>query len=154
LIYLTSQVRQNTLAIERSSRQTISSGYREQNALLIDPIVSEAYSVGIRDFPDMPSVQKRLFSTAINDHALFFQSTFALYESGTLQEKDYTPYLTWFACHLVTPGGSLWWKETRGFYNASMVDALDTKVAEGSLPEVMDLGFFALDDVAPGSITR
>lgn len=154
LIYLTSQVRQNTLAIERSSRQAISSGYREQNALLIDPNVSEAYSVSLRDFPDMPSAQKRTFAHAINDHALFFQSTHALYESGTLDEKDYSPYLTWLACHLATPGGSLWWKETGSFYNSAMANALDTKIAEGSLPDVLDLALFALDDRAPGSITR
>lgn len=76
---------------------------------------------------------------------MFFQAAFALHEAGSLPEKDYTPYLTWFASHLATPGGSLWWKETRGFYNTALIDAIDRKVEEGGLPAVLGLGFFALD---------
>ena len=66
LIYLTSQVRQSTSAMLMASRQAISSAYRAQNDHLGDPHVSEAYAVGLRDFPHMPSDQKRVFAHAIN----------------------------------------------------------------------------------------
>lgn len=147
LIYLTSQVRQNTAAMRTASREAIYAGYRAQNSHLIDPEISEAYAVGLRNFPEMPSSQKRVFTHAINDHALFFQAAFALYEAGTLPIEDYTPYLTWFSSHLATPGGSSWWRETRGFYNVALLEAVDRKLAEGTLPDVLGLGFFALDDV-------
>ena len=151
LIYLAHQVRQNTSALSTASREAIYSGYRAQNAHLIDTDVSEAYAVGLRYFPDMPSSQKRVFTHTINDHALFFQGAFALYEAGTLPKKDYTPYLNWFSSHLVTPGGSLWWRETRGFYNEDLIDALDKKFAEETLPDVLGLGFFALDGGEPAA---
>ena len=128
-----------------ASRESIYAGYREQNGHLIDPDVSEAYAVGLRDFPDMPAGQKRVFTHAINDHALFFQAAFALHEAGTLPEKDYDPYLNWFSSQLATPGGSSWWRETRSFYNQALVEAIDRKLAEESLPEVLGLGFFALE---------
>ena len=145
LIYLANQVRRNTSVLSTASREAIYSAYRAQNAHLIDTDISEAYAAGLRYFPDMPSSQKRVFSHTINDHALFMQGAFALYEAGTLPEKDYAPYFNWFSSHLVTPGGALWWLETRGFYNADLVDALDKKFAEETLPDVLGLGFFAFD---------
>ena len=151
LIYLANQVRQNTSVLSTSSREALYSAYRAQNAHLIDTDISEAYAAGLRFFPDMPSSQKRVFSHTINDHALFMQGAFALYEAGTLPEKDYTPYFNWLSSHLATPGGALWWQETSGFYNADLVDALDKKLAEESLPDVLGLGFFALDSEEPAT---
>ena len=61
LVYLVIQVRQNTSELRTASRQGVSSGYRAVNEKLLDVSVSEAYSVGLRDDPDMPSSQKRVF---------------------------------------------------------------------------------------------
>lgn len=154
LIYLTSQIRQNTAAMRTASREAIYSGYRAHNSHLIDPDTSEAYAVGLRDFPEMESRLKRVFAHAINDHALFFQAAFALHEAGTLPEEDYMPYLKWFSSTLATPGGSFWWRETRGFYNAALVKAIDRELAEGALPDVLGLGFFTLGDVEPAAPKR
>ena len=38
-----------------------------------------------------------------------------------------------------------WWRESRGFYNAALVSSIDAKLAEGNLPEALELSFFALD---------
>ena len=91
-----------------------------------------------------------LFTHAINDHALFFQTAFALSEAGTLPRKDYMPDLIWFSSQLAKPGGLLWWQEARGFCNSTMIDNIDRKIAEGTLSEVPGGGgFFALDDTDP-----
>jgi hypothetical protein len=151
LLYLANQVRRNTSVLSTASRQAIYSSYREQNAHLINTDVSETFAVGLRYFPDIPSAQKRVFSHTINDHALFFQGVFAHYEAGTLPLKDYTPYLNWFSSQLATPGGSVWWRETRGFYNTALIEAIDKKFAEETLPDVLGLGFFALDHGEPAA---
>ena len=70
LIYLANQIRQNTSALSTASREAIYSGYRAQNAHLIDTNVSEAYAVGLQHFPDMPSSQKRVFSHTCREVAL------------------------------------------------------------------------------------
>jgi hypothetical protein len=57
--------------------------------------------------------------------------------------------LTWFACHLATPGGSTWWKEASAFYNADLVRAIELKLSQRELPDVLGLGFFAIDDQMP-----
>ena len=146
LVYLAVQVKQHTNSLRTNNRQDLSSGYRAHNEKLINPIVSEAYALGLRDYPEMPAREKRTFTHTINDHALFLQTAYALYESGELGFENYSPYLTWLACHLVTPGGSKWWGETKGFYNTPLVDSLDRRIAKGALPDVFELGFMALED--------
>ena len=145
LIYLATQVRQHTKTLRPASRQNLSAGYRAQNDHLLDPQISAAYALGLRDYPDIPPAQRRVFTHAINDHALFLQTAFALYESGELGIENYSPYLTWFACQVATPGGSEWWREARGFYNVALVESGDARLAEGSLPDVLELGFFAVE---------
>ena len=145
LAYLATQVRQHTAALRTASRQDLSAAYRSHNQHLLDPAVSEAYATGLRDYPDMPPDQKRTFTHAINDHALFLQNAFALYESGALGVENYSPYLTWFACAVATPGGSAWWREIHGFYNAALVDSIDARLREADLPDARKLGFFAVD---------
>ena len=146
LAYLAVQVRLHTAALRTASRQDLTSAYRSHNQHLLDPQVSEVYAIGLRDYPDVAPAQKRTFAHAINDHALFLQNAFALHESGSLGIENYTPYLTWFACAVATPGGSAWWHETKGFYNAALVESIDARLAKGGLPNALELGFFAVEE--------
>ena len=77
LIYLAFQVRLHTASVRTANRQDLSTGYRAHNERLLDPNVSEAYSLGLRDFPMMQPAQKRTFTHTINDHALFLQNVLA-----------------------------------------------------------------------------
>jgi hypothetical protein len=146
LVYLATQVRQYTAALRTASRQDLTSAFRSHNQHLLDPQVSEVYAIGLRNYPDMTPAQKRTFTAAISDHALFQQNAFALYESGSLGIENYTPYLTWFACAVATPGGSAWWHETKGFYNAALVESIDARLAKGDVPNVLELGFFVVEE--------
>ena len=146
LAYLATQVKQHTAALRTASRQDLSSAFRSHNDHLLDPQVSEVYALGLRNYPDLTPAQKRTFTCTISDQALFLQNAFALYESGALGIENYKPYLTWFACAVSTPGGSEWWRETQGFYNVALVQSIDARLAEGDLPDVLELGFFALEE--------
>jgi hypothetical protein len=145
LVYLSVQVRQHTASLHTANRQDLSAGYRAHNERMVDPEVSRAYAIGLRQFPDMPADQARTFTHMINDHTLFLQAAFALYESGELGMENFSPYLTWLCCHLATPGGAAWWQITRGFYNTALVETIDAKLAEGGIPDVLEHGFYALD---------
>jgi hypothetical protein len=146
LAYLATQVRLHTAALRTASRQDLSSAYRAHNAHLMDPQVSEIYAIGLRDYPDIAPDQKRTFAHAINDHALFLQNALSLFESGSLGVENYAPYLTWFACSVATPGGSVWWHETKGFYNAALVESVDARLAEGGIADALEFGFFAVEE--------
>ena len=82
LIYLAIQIRQNTAAVRTASRQDIVSGYREQGRLFLEPARARAYAEGLNRYPNIPFDERNLFGSVLGDHAVFFQSVFALHESG------------------------------------------------------------------------
>jgi hypothetical protein len=152
LIYLAVQVRQNTAALRTASRQEIASGFREFQRVFFDPAVARAFAEGARAFPDMPFEERSRFGATMSDLALFFQGTFALRESGHLEEETYRAYLDWFAINISTPGGSAWWSEAgRPFYNKRMVQAVESRLAQGGVPDISDTYLLRLDETSPGA---
>lgn len=147
LIYLATQIRQNTSALKTASRQAIASGYRESNRLRLDPAAGLAWAKGLTSFPELPFEERNLFGTLMIDEALFFQGAFALYESGQLEEPTYAAYLDWFSSVADTPGGRVWWETTgRPIFVPGMVSAVDRRLATGGLHDVRELPALRLDD--------
>jgi hypothetical protein len=142
LLYLAVQVRQNTAALRAGSRQEIVSGFRDFNRLLFQPGVNHAALVGMRLYPQLPAEEKGLFGNLTNDFALFFQGAFSLHEAGTLEEETYLAYLQIFAAWITTPGGSAWWAEMSPLYTPRMVAAVNARVAQGGLPDLLQFDTF------------
>lgn len=148
LIYLASQIRQNTTALRTASRQEIASGYRESNRLRLDPAASLAWVTGLSSFPNMPFEARSRFGTVMIDEALFFQGAFAIHESGQLEESTYTAYLDWFTSIVATPGGAVWWEETgRPVFVPGMVAAVDLRLSSGGLHDIRSMPALRLDEL-------
>jgi hypothetical protein len=154
LAYLAVQIRHNTTSVRAASRLEIASSWRECNRLTLDSEARLTYATGLHEYPDMPLQERGLFGTLLADHAVFFQGTFALYEEGQLDEMTYQGYLTWFACQVVTPGGSAWWAETREFLVRGAASAVDARLVQGDLPDITQLSQLRLDDVPSTSPTE
>ena len=147
LIYLGLQIRQNTAALRTASRQDIVSGYRAHGRLFIEPGTSRAYTDGLYRYPDMPFDERNVFGNLLGDHAVFFQSVFALREAGTLEDEIYQAYLDWFSSHLATPGGTAWWAQIRSVLTPRrMVEAVDARLARGGLLDLREVPLWQLDD--------
>ncbi len=142
LIYLAVQVRQNTAALRTASRQEIVSGFRDYNRLMFQPGVNHAALVGMRLYPQLSAEERALFGALTNDFALFFQGAFALHESGALEEETYLAYLQVFAAWVTTPGGSAWWTEMSPLYTPRMVAAVNARVRQGDLPDLLQFEAF------------
>ena len=142
LVYLAAQVRQNTQSVDTASRQEIVAGFRSHNRLYFQPGANDAFSVGIRRYPEMPREQLNLFTAIQTDHALFFQSVFALHEAGTLEGETYEAYLAYFSASVATPGGARWWSEISPIFTRRMVQTVDGRVAEGGLADIRSLEAF------------
>jgi len=98
-------------------------------------------------FPDLSSKDELLFNRVLIDEGLQFQTVFALYTSGQLEQSPYDTYLTWFACILATPGGQAWWKVSgRPFFEPEMVNAVDDRLHVGGLPDIRELPSFQPDE--------
>jgi hypothetical protein len=146
LIYLATQIRQNTTSVRAASRLEIASGWRAHNRQMLDPAVNRAYEEGLRAYPDMPYDQRSIFGNLIGDHAVFFQGAFALYEEGQLDRQTYEDYLTWFACQVATPGGNDLWKELSPFLVKGAAAAVNERLGCGDLPDILQLRIFSLED--------
>jgi hypothetical protein len=142
LIYLALQVRQNTAALRTASRQTIVAGYREHVRLGLHPGLDKAVRAGLSSYTDLPQEEQTLFDVEFNDHTLFFQSTFALHEAGTLEDETYNAYLDFFAACILTPGGTEWWAIGSPFYPKRMVAAVNERIERGDLPDLRTLPGF------------
>lgn len=146
LAYLVIQVRQNTAAIEASSRQQVVEGYRQANRLWPEPGAARAWARGLRGDPDLDFDALNLFTTIFNDQALFFQGAFALHETGQLEDESYQGYLAWFSANVSTSGGRAWWEEIgRPIFTPRMVMAVDERLRAGGLPDVLAFHFLQLD---------
>jgi len=147
LIYLATQIRQNTSALRTASRQQIASGYRESNRLRLDSAAALAWTTGLSSFPSMPFEDRNRFGTVMIDEALFFQGAFAIHESGQLEESTYAAYLDWFTSIVATPGGSVWWEETgRPVFVPGMVAAVDLRLSSGGLHDIRSMPALRLDE--------
>ena len=146
LIYLATQIRQNTTSIRAASRLEIASGWRTHNRQMLDPAVSRAFVVGLRAYPDMPREECNIFENLISDHAVFFQGTFALYEEGQLDRQTYEDYRTWFACQVATPGGNAYWREMSPFVVKSAAAAVNERLGRGDVPDILQLRAYSLED--------
>ena len=82
----------------------------------------------------------------MSEHTLFFQSAFALYESGQLETETYHAYREWIAVFLATPGGSAWWEGARLVYASRVAEALDERLHRGGLANVLDFDGYRLDE--------
>ncbi len=148
LIYLATQIRQNTSALRTASRQAIASGYRESNRLRLDSAAAFAWVNGLTHFPNLPFEDRNRFGTVMIDEALFFQGAFAIHESGQLEESTYAAYLDWFASIVATPGGGVWWAETgRPVFVPGMVAAVDLRLSSGGLHDIRSMPALRLDEL-------
>ena len=139
LIYLAVQVRQNTAALRTASRQEIVAGFREYNRLSFHPGAIRAFELGLRRDPNLSEEERGLFAAQINDHVVFFQGAYALYEAGTLEDDTYQAYLTYLAAQLATPGGAEWWGEVSPLYTPRMVSAVNERLRQGGLPDLLQM---------------
>jgi hypothetical protein len=140
LAYLATQIRANTKSMETSSRQAVSNEFRAYNRFLSDD--PEHFVKGINSYPEIPFETRSKFASQIHDLLLFFQSAFALYESGTLEDQTYDGYLSFVAAVVDTPGGRALWREWASVYTSGMVRALDSRISEGSLPDIRSFAQF------------
>ena len=146
LIYLASQIRQNTTSVRAASRLEVASSWRACNRLLMDREARRTRAKGLRDYPAMPFDERSLFVTMLADESVFFQGTFALYDEGQLDEGTYQDYLNWFAAQVATPGGSNFWTENSPNLVKGAAAAVNERLAKGGLPDITQLGGYRLDD--------
>ena len=146
LLYLAIQVRHNTASVRAASRQDVVESFRSFNRLLLEAEgLPEVFLRGLVEYPDMEQPDRLKFGAHMSDHLLHFQGAFALRDSGILDAETYEAYLDFFAMFLSTPGGAAYWSEFRAICPVRAAGAVDTRLAAGELPNLLDLRFYQKD---------
>ena len=152
LVYLSIQIRTNTKAINSASRERVASDYRDVLKSQADPLVARSFGNGLRNFPDISHADKVHFHFQMNDESLFMQAAFASYETGQLEEETYRAYLANYASFVNTPGGKKWFEEVvRPIYTSGFVQAVDRRLLEGGLVDVLSLSVYQFGEDAEQS---
>ena len=108
--------------------------------------MARTFSRGLASFPDLSFDERSRFNALMNEHTLFFQSAYALHESGQLEDETYQAYRDWISTVLAAPGGSAWWDTARPVYANRVAQALDERLKSGGLPDVFEFDAYRLDD--------
>ena len=145
LVYLSLQVRANTLAAQTESRLNITTEYRHGLNQLIHPSTWTAWVNGLHHYPDIPYEQRGAFSTLMSKEALFFQGVFAQFENGQLESETYEAYLLWFTSLVSTPGGSYIWNDSmRPVFVPKMVSVVDERLGQGNVVNILEQAQYQL----------
>lgn len=144
LIYLAIQIKANTNSMATASRQAVANEFRDFNRLNLE--YPHEWVLGLNSYPEIEFESRTRFASIFHDLLLFFQSAQALFESGNLDEGTYYGYLTFLATCIRTPGGRSFWEEWRTTYTPEMVAAIDNRIQDESLPNLLDKAMNQLDE--------
>ena len=146
LLYLASQIRRNTRALDATSRQDVADRLSGVSRLQLDPRLARAFVVGLSAYPDISFEERSIFSILMGEQATALQGAVALYEAGSLQEETYAANLDWVASLLTTPGGARWWADWGPAQPGSVVRAIDERLARGGLVDPREHDNYRLED--------
>jgi hypothetical protein len=145
LMYLAVQIRHNTAALNKASRQEIAESFRAfQRPFAQHEAVAELFLRGLRGYAELSQPERFQFGCLMTDQGLHFQEAFALHESGSLDQETYETYLNLFAGFLACPGGHAYWAELSELYPPRMAAAVDRRLAAGELPALLELKMYAV----------
>jgi len=137
LIYLARQLQSNTKATQGTNRREIARDYVRFGENQLDPVIARQWHQGLQSYPSMDSESNNSFGVQMANQALMFQSVYAQYENGQLEDDTYVAYLLFFCSLAASPGGNIWWQRIgRPIFVSKMVTAVDEQLAKGIYPDV------------------
>lgn len=92
------------------------------------------------------SDDKGHFAYAFDSHINAVTTVHALHRGGLLDQEQFEATLAGLTCHITTPGGEAYWQDIKGFLLPDMVRAVDQRVREGGLMDVLENPHFQLDE--------
>ncbi len=110
------------------------------------PGVRRAVAIGLQAYPNMSGDDKGHFAYAFDSHVNTVTTVRALHRDGFLDQVHYDGVMTGLACHIATPGGTAYWQDTKHFLAPDFVQAVDHRVREGGLPDILENPHFQLDE--------
>jgi hypothetical protein len=132
LVYLASQVQQNSKLLRASAASTTAQLHVAQNQIVIqDAESSRLFYRGIEDLAALSKEDNQRFQTMIGIQVQAMHQSYEFHQRGIDSEASW--YWTqngmrWFAAQ---PGFHAWWRENRSGYMPSFGKYVDDLISEG-----------------------
>ena len=111
LIYLTTQIRQNTRQLRSEGHRGITDSY---NAILAQLLVDDSlFKTGIRgcqDWESLTAFQQSRAHIFFHQHLMHFRMAFLLHRKGAIDNDVYNSIEEGHIRFLANPGARIWWK--------------------------------------------
>ena len=113
LVYLTIQIRQNTITSRALARQTLIDGWAGSQAKFQDnPELLRIYAKGIMRWSTMSNTEKTQFDVGMAQFLSNVQNGILLREAGMLDQNTLDTIAGFMLACIRCEGGAQWWRET------------------------------------------
>ena len=130
LIYVGYQIRQNTIATERTNARLTSSDHSRALLGIMDEKVSEIVLRGAGDIDALTPTERYRFDIAITSWLETIEQAFADYRQKNFPEDLIFAYRTRIAAVLGAPGGRVWWSNRRVWFSQHFREEVDERLAK------------------------
>jgi hypothetical protein len=136
LIYLASQIRQNSKLLRNSTASASSSVQNDATSLLVqDADVARIYDAGIADRDSLSDVDRRRFDSVVTMWVNGWNQEFGFSVDGVIAPSVWETREQIMRMMLQYAGMRQWWLEWRGFYGAEFSHFIDSLIREGEAAE-------------------
>jgi len=129
LIYVGSEIRQNTLAIQDNSHQASLALTGDIDNLLWDQDFAESYEAGISVYSTLRGADKRRFDSFIGRQLNIWEYAFYARRRGVMEEENWNGWDRWYRSQLSHDAWQQVWAQIRHGYGDSLQAYADAIVA-------------------------
>ena len=131
LVYLASQIRQNTSAMRGTAHESsVARNTTWAVAIGSNSQVADVISRGSRDYQGLQTSERHQFGYMAGAAILGAEATYLQYKRGNLEEAVWQRSLESLLSFFALPGVQSWWKASRAGCTPEFKSILDTAVEE------------------------
>ena len=142
LVYLASQIRENTHSLGADSLKSVLDGARDRwlLPLAIDGQTSEIWSKGLTSLDYLDDNERRRFWFLMTEQYFQMQQCMHLHERGLIPQVDYDAWLKWVVALTRTPGGGEMWLQIQTLITPTIADLVNEQLkTDLDTPSVLEL---------------
>ena len=129
LIYVGSEIRQNTLAAQDASHLSSLVLGHDLESKLWDPEFANTYEAGLGDYSSLREPQKRQFDSFVSQNINIWEYSFYARDRGVMTDELWAGWDRWFRSQLRQDSWQEVWRSRRGGYGESFQAYADSLVA-------------------------
>jgi len=138
LAYLVVEMRQNTVAIQGATRQSMLAEDRELLSLQVEYPFIYPY---VQDVSELTDAEKRQFSTWLIAFARIREGLWLQYEYGVIDERTWNSYISPFLAVFSLEHTREWWRlrTARGVFDQGFVDQVNGLLADRPIQPLVSI---------------